>query len=77
MALGPELVRAAARPLCGTRMERMLTAQLFERRPGVTMSPVSPHRMFSNRGDELQSYGSDKVDMCIGVAVGAREPLTP
>ena len=38
---------------------------------------MNSHRLFSNRRDEPRSYGADKLDMCIHVAVGAREPLTP
>jgi len=38
---------------------------------------MNSHRLFSDRGDELRCYGADKLDMCIGVAVGAREPIAP
>jgi hypothetical protein len=57
--------------------------RMFSRREALNCRGIRPRSgetgaevLFSNRGDEPRSYSSENLDMCVGVAVGAREQLT-
>ena len=57
---------------------------MFSRRAALNFRGIRPRSgktgvevLFSNRADEPRSYSSENLDMCVGVAVGAREQVTP
>ena len=71
-----EAVRDYHAPMNLHRMfSRRAALNVHGRRPrsGKTGAEVR----FSNRADESRSYSSENLDMCVGVAVGAREQVTP